>query len=60
MYPALIVVVPEIKVVHIPVIGVPDRSTELTVMVTCVVPLLIVAEGVADGELVPTLLIADT
>ena len=60
VYPVSLEVVPEIKVVHIPVNGVPDRSTELTVTVTCVVSLLIVVEAVFDVELVPATLIADT
>ena len=48
--------------VDMPVIGFPDKSTEFTDIVTWVVLVLplVVAEDVADGELVPTELIADT
>ena len=43
-------------------IGFPDRSTDFTDMVTCVVDDigLVVTEAVLDGKLVPTELIADT
>ena len=60
VYPVCIVVPPDMSVVQSPVIVLPVSPIVFTISDTVELVVLVVADTVLDGELVPIALIADT